>query len=73
MDTSISARRIREIILEQSYRAHVGHIGSALCVADIIASLYGNVMNVSRPDDPERDRFVPPRDMRLWRSMRPST
>lgn len=58
MDTSISARRIREIILEQSYRAHVGHIGSALCVADIIAALYGDVMNVARPDDPERDRFV---------------
>lgn len=58
MGILISPRRIRQIILEQSYRAHVGHIGSALCVADIIAALYGNVMNVPRPDDPERDRFV---------------
>ena len=34
------ARRIRRIILEQSKRAHVGHIGSALSIADIVAALY---------------------------------
>jgi transketolase len=49
---------LRRIILEQSRRAHVGHIGSALSVADILAVLYGNVLHISAPDDPERDRFV---------------
>lgn len=51
-------RRIRRIILEQSRRAHVGHIGSALSVADILAALYGTVLDASHPQDPERDRFI---------------
>jgi transketolase len=54
----IIPRRIRRIILEQSKRAHVGHIGSALSIADIIAALYGNVLNIPGPGDPGRDRFV---------------
>jgi transketolase len=49
---------IRRVILEQSYRAHVGHIGSCLSVADIIGALYGQALAVSWPDDPDRDRFV---------------
>lgn len=49
---------IRQIILEQSKRAHVGHIGSALSIADIVATLYGNALRISHPDDPDRDRFV---------------
>lgn len=54
----MNPRDIRLIILEQSKRANVGHIGSALSVADIIASLYGGVLRISTPDDPDRDRFV---------------
>jgi transketolase len=54
----ISPAAIRRIVLEQSHRAHVGHIGSALCVADIVAALYGRVLRVDSPDDPDRDRFV---------------
>jgi transketolase len=54
----ISPVAIRRIILEQSYRARVGHIGSALCVADIVAALYGGVLRINSLDDPERDRFV---------------
>ena len=45
-------------VLHQSKRAGVGHIGSALSVADIIAVLYGEVMRVSDPADSDRDRFV---------------
>ena len=56
--TESAAKQIRRVILEQSKRAHVGHIGSALSVADIIAALYGGVLRVSEPKDPERDRFV---------------
>jgi transketolase len=53
-----SPPQIRRIILEQSKRAHVGHIGSALSVVDIIATLYGRVMRLSDPSDPDRDRFI---------------
>jgi transketolase len=59
MNTSaIDPRDIRRIVLEQAYSARVGHIGSALGVADILAALYGGVLNIPDPDDPERDRFV---------------
>ena len=54
----MSGYEIRKIVLEQSKRAHVGHIGSGLSVADILAALYGGVMNIPAPDDPERDRFI---------------
>ena len=49
---------IRKIILEQSKRANVGHIGSALSIADIVAVLYSDLLLVNKPDDPDRDRFV---------------
>jgi transketolase len=52
------SKQIRRIILEQSKRANVGHIGSALSIADIIAVLYGDVLRIRKPGDPERDRFV---------------
>lgn len=50
--------QIRRIILEQSKRAHVGHIGSALSIADIIAALYADVLCIPDPDNLERDRFI---------------
>jgi transketolase len=52
------ARRIRRIVLDQSKRANVGHIGSALSIADIIACLFGGALRIPNPEDPERDRFV---------------
>lgn len=52
------AREIRRIVLEQSHRAGVGHIGSALCVADIVAALYGGVLAGVDPTDDDRDRVV---------------
>jgi transketolase len=57
-DCSIDANLVREIIIDQSKRAGVGHIGSALSVADIIACLYGGVLRIADSKDPERDRFV---------------
>lgn len=53
-----TARAIRRIILDQCYRANVGHIGSALSVADIVAVLYSGVLRGAGPCDPNRDRFV---------------
>jgi transketolase len=56
-NTTDVARHIRQIILEQSKRAHVGHIGSALSIADIVATLYTDGLR-GEPGDPDRDRFV---------------
>lgn len=55
---SLSSRTIRTAILEQSKRAGVGHIGSALSIADIMVALYGSALKVSEPDDADRDRLV---------------
>jgi len=54
----LAALQIRLTILEQAKRAGVGHIGSALSVADIIAALYSGGMDISDPDAPNRDRLV---------------
>jgi transketolase len=60
MLAEISGTKIRRIILEQSRRANVGHIGSALSVADIVAVLYSGILEISsaEPRAPERDRFI---------------
>src|SRR5215831_17408009 len=52
------AERMRRIIIEQSYRAGVGHIGSALSVVDILAALYDRVLRIPSTGHPDRDRFV---------------
>jgi transketolase len=49
---------IRRTVLEQSKRAGVGHIGSALSIADLLAALHAGSMAREDPDDPDRDRFV---------------
>ena len=54
----VSGKAIRKIVLEQANRAHVGHVGSALSVADILAALYGELLRIATPEDPDRDRFV---------------
>ena len=48
---------IRRTILEQSKRAHVGHIGSALSIAEMVGAVFG-VIGQCVPAAPERDRFV---------------
>ena len=57
-DLTHFSREIRRIILHQSRRANVGHIGCALSIADIISALYGSILRIKSPDDHERDRFV---------------
>ncbi|MEI8175561.1 MAG: transketolase [Candidatus Omnitrophota bacterium] len=52
------SRKIRRIILEEAMRARVGHIGSALSIADLIASLYGDIFSSLDPCDGDRDRFI---------------
>ena len=58
MTSDAFARELRRIVLEQSKRANVGHIGSALSIADLVAVLYSGVLRGAGGDDPERDRFV---------------
>ena len=43
----MDAIQIRKIILEQSKRAHVGHIGSCLSIVEIIVALYSGVMKAA--------------------------
>ena len=52
------ARAIRRGVLEQSKRAEVGHVGSSLSVADLLAALYGGVLRIASSNDLDRDRFV---------------
>jgi len=59
MDVAAFARQIRLKALELCYRARASHIGGAFSVADILAVLYGSVLNVTpgNPADPARDRL----------------
>jgi len=52
------AYEIRRAVIDESMRAGVGHIGSALSIADLLAALYGRVLRIGEADEPERDRFV---------------
>jgi transketolase len=52
------AQALRRWIVEQSLAANVGHIGSALGIADITAVLWGSVMRSPGTRDPDRDRFI---------------
>jgi transketolase len=58
--TQVLAREIRISALKMVHRAKASHIGSALSIADILAVLYGEVMNFN-PNDQllgSRDRFI---------------
>jgi transketolase len=61
MENSIPfAREIRETALIMNHNANASHIGGALSMADILAVLYSDILNVN-PQDPfysERDRFL---------------
>ncbi|WP_202908889.1 transketolase [Roseimaritima ulvae] len=59
-DLAELARRIRIHTLEMTSRGGSSHIGSALSMADIMAVLYGQVLNVDpdNPQWPDRDRFI---------------
>ena len=54
------AKRIRLNVVRMSNRARSGHLGSALSIVDIIAVLYGKIMNydVKDPKSKTRDRFI---------------
>lgn len=59
-DTESLALRIRRHVVEMTHRGNSSHVAAGLSMADIMAVLYGRVMNVdpSRPAWPDRDRFI---------------
>lgn len=54
------SRLTKKDIVDMSYKAHVGHIGSALSISDILTVLYLSILNVDpkKPFNKNRDRFV---------------
>lgn len=60
LDTGRLALAIRRHAVEMTHLGKSSHVGSVLSLADILAVLYGEVMNVE-PTDPkwtDRDRFI---------------
>jgi transketolase len=57
MSTHLGAE-IRRLVLKQSKRANVGHIGSCLSIADIMAAMYEGILRTGNGDEVDRDRFV---------------
>ena len=60
IETQILAKKIRISALKMVHRAKASHIGSALSITDILAVLYGEVMNfnVANQNLNSRDRFI---------------
>jgi transketolase len=54
------SRDIRRAALEMISASGASHIGSVFSTAEILATLYGGILNVrpAEPDWPDRDRFV---------------
>ena len=54
------ANEIRKSSLTEVYSASSGHPGGSLSIAEILAYLFFEKMNINKdsPDDPDRDRFV---------------
>ena len=60
MNTYNLALNIRKDVVRMTHLAKSSHIGSMLSIADIIAVLYGEVLNknVNDPQWSYRDRFI---------------
>jgi transketolase len=58
--TSDLATRIRLHALRMVHQGKASHIGTCLSAADLVATLYGSVLNIdpANPSWPERDRFI---------------
>lgn len=59
-DLELKAKQIRRDILDVVYNSKAGHIGGSLSSADILTTLYYNVLNIDVKDvkNPDRDRFI---------------
>ncbi|MFO1497641.1 MAG: transketolase [Verrucomicrobiota bacterium] len=54
------ARRIRRHVVQMTHRANASHIASCLSIVDLLALLYGRVLNFNpaQPRWRDRDRFI---------------
>ena len=54
------SRNIRKLTLEMVYKAKASHIGGALSMADLLAVLYSDILNINpcNPNWEQRDRFL---------------
>jgi transketolase len=54
------AKQIRRQCILMASRANASHVGSTLSIADLLAVLYGSILQYDpqRPDWPDRDRFI---------------
>jgi transketolase len=54
------AAEVRARLVEMSHRADAAHLGSCLSCVDILVAAYWYCLQIdpSRPDDPDRDRFI---------------
>jgi len=54
------ATQVREHIIEMSYGSKSAEIGSSLCIADILITLYFAILDIDpkQPERPDRDHFV---------------
>lgn len=59
-DTRGLAARVRRHAVEMCHLGKSSHVGSVLSIADILAVLYGRVLNIDprQPNLPARDRFI---------------
>jgi transketolase len=57
-DLKEKAGRIRQQVLDLSYRAQSSHIGSCLSIIEILTILYFRVMRQVSPTSPDRDFFI---------------
>ena len=59
-ELKLIANNIRKDIIEEVYNANSGHPGGALSIADIMAVLYFNQMNINpeEPNSNSRDRLI---------------
>jgi transketolase len=58
--SELLAKEIRILSLQMVYKAKASHIGGAFSMADILAVLYNDVLNIDplNPKNPDRDRFL---------------
>lgn len=54
------SNKVKKLLIDISYSAGIGHIGSALSIADIISVLYADTLTIypNQPTHPKRDRFI---------------
>jgi len=59
-DISGLAKDIRLHTVRMIHKAKAPHIGSSMSIADILAVLYGRILNIdpADPKNPGRDRFI---------------